>query len=139
MFHVVGDVTHHGFGGPHGVPAVGGDERVGNGPVALTPPPGGLRVGRDSDGTGHVGRPAIAGLYHPMVVSRGEEQDRLGPGGLDDLTGARRDLGATPQNPHVEGLEVGEGRIWPTDQHDRLPRPHTIPVPQGGTSRSEKE
>ena len=115
-------------GREHGVPTVGGDERVRDGADAPAAPPGGLRVGGDADRARDVGRVAVAGLHAVVVVPRREEEDRLPAGGLDDAADVRGDERPAREHAEVERLEVREEGVVALDRHHRLPRGDLVAV-----------
>ena len=117
---MVGEARRKRLGGGDRVPAVGGDQRVRHGADAATPPPGRLCVGRDADRARHVSGPAIAGLYEPVIVPRGKEEDLLAARRLDDLAHVAHDQRAPRQAPEVDGLEVREKRVVARDRQHGL-------------------
>ena len=54
-------------------------------------------------------------------MTRGEEEDRLGPGRLHDRVRVGGDSRAAAKHPGVDSLQVNEGPVRPRDGHDRIP------------------
>src|SRR5207302_1866992 len=65
-------------------------------------------------------RPAVAGLYEPMVVASREEQDRLAGGGVDDGANVAHDQRPPGQAAQVNGFEVREEAVVTLDRHHSL-------------------
>ena len=119
--HLVGEAVGPGARGGDGVAAEGRDQAVRHGADAAAAPPGRLRVGRDADRAGDVRRPAVAGLDQPVVVARGEEEDRLAVGRLHHLADVAHDARAPREHAEVDRLEMGEQRVVAVDLEHRLP------------------
>ena len=66
--------------------------------------------------------PSVTRLNEPMVVTRGEIQNRLSPGGLDHLSHVAHDQRPARKTSEIDGLEMGEQRIVALDVHDALVR-----------------
>ena len=114
-----------------GVAAVRGDQPVRDGAHALAAPPRRLGVGGHADRAGDVRGPAVAGLHLPVVEARGEVEDRLAAGRLDDVAHVAADQGAAREHAEVERLEVGEEAVVALDRQHRLPRLDLVAVVQG--------
>ena len=99
-----------------------------DGADAAAAPPGGLRVGRDADRAGDVGRVAVARLHAVVVVARREEEDRLPARRLDDAADVGRDQRPAGEHAQVARLQVGEERVVALDRHHRLPRRDLVAV-----------
>ena len=116
--------------GQRGVAAVRGDQAVRDGADAATAPPRRLGVGRHADRSGHVRRPAVAGLDEPVVVAGGEVQDRLAAGGLDHLVHVAHDERAAREAAEIDGLQVGEQAVVALDRQHGLPRRDRVALVQ---------
>jgi hypothetical protein len=129
--HLAGELARKGAGRRHRVAPVGGDEGMRDGADAPAAPPRGLGVGRDADRSRDMGRPAVAGLHVPVVVARGEVQDRLAACRLDDLADVAHDPRSSRQRPEVDRLEMGEEAVVAGDRHHRLPWGDLVALVQG--------
>jgi len=110
----------------HRVAAVGGDEPVRDGAHAAPAPPRGLRVGREPIAPATWAAQPVAGLHRQWSWRRGEEEDLLAVGRLDDLGDVCASPACAAPGAQARRSPGGEQRVVAANGHHDLARPDAI-------------